>query len=512
MWGGRIALGMVVMALATAAGAHGLTLAQCLTLALQHNTSVAIQRAQLESARAEVLAANAPFDTMLSAQAGRRRDERGLRSDEQLLAPGGDTSRTFSSGYQLDVGRTLENGLGLKAGAAFVSRDDRLERVAGLPPTSSGTVSFALSVPLARNAGAVAGAARSAAQSELDAARADLEHATAAGLLDVALAYWDYAARQRRLEVAIASHERSSALVDELRRMIAADEVPAAEINTALANQAQRAAARAAAQSDLADARRRLVRAMGLGLGAAKMAALPAPADDFPVPPADVRIDAQAWLDAALARRPDLRGAALRLAGAHARLEGAREARKPQVELGLELASNGLREDTRLGGTAFHERRGTSAGATLSFAWPVQNSGANAGLLAASSRRDTLQLAQREQQDAAATGIVTAAEHAARAVEQLHAGREAVRRFRGALEAEQAKRRGGLSTVLDVIVLEERLNGALLAEADLSQQYASAIVQLRFELAQLLRREGDGSYAFNVADFFHLPATLEPRS
>lgn len=510
MGGGRIVLGIVVMAFATGASAQGLTLAQCLTLALQHNSAVAIQRAQVDSARAEVLAANAPFDTVLSAQAGRRRDERGLRSDEQLLAPGAGTARTFSSGYQLDLGRTLDNGLGLKAGAAFVARDDRLERLAGLPATATGTVSFGLAVPLGRNAGAVAGASRNAAQSELDAARADLEHATAASLLDVALAYWDYAARQRRLEVAVASHERSSALVDELRRMIAADEVPAAEINTALANQAQRAAARAAALADLADARRRLVRAMGLGV--ARMAALPAPADEFPVPPADVRIDVQAWLDAALARRPDLRGTALRLAGAHARLEGAREARKPQVELGLELASNGLREDTRPGAAAFHERRGTSAGATLSFAWPVQNSGANAGLLAASSRRDTLQLAQREQQDAAATGIVTAAEHAARAVEQLHAGREAVRRFRGALEAAQAKRRSGLSTVLDVIVLEERLNGALLAEADLSQQYASAIVQLRFELAQLLHRAGDGSYAFHAADFFQLPTTSDPRS
>lgn len=510
MWIRRVAFGSVVTLLAAGAAAQGLTLAQCLATALEHNAAVAISRAQLGAIQAGVLAAGAPFDTTVSAEIGRRRDERGLRSDENMLAPDMQTARSFTSGYQLEAARTLESGLGIKAGAGFVSREDRFERAAGMPPTATGTLSFGLTVPLARNPGTIAGAAREAAQAELDAARADLEHAAAASLLDVALAYWDYAARQRRLDVAAAAHQRSSALVDELRRMIAADEVPAAEIDTALANRAQRAAARAAAQAELADARRRLVRAMGLGIGA--MTSLPVPMDEFPAPPPLAQLDAQPWLDTALARRPDLRATALRVTGSGVRLQGAREARKPQLDLGLELATNGLREDTRLGGAAFRDRRGTTAGATLSFAWPVQNSGAQAKLLAASSRRDALQLAQREQRDAAATGIATAVERAARAVEQLHAAREAVRRFRGALDAEQAKRRSGLSTVLDVIVLEERLNNALLAEADLSQQYASAIAQLRFELALLLHRQDDGRYRFDIGDFFQLPTNPNPRS
>src|SRR5690349_22165550 len=45
-----------------------------------------------------------------------------------------------------------------------------------------------------------------------------------------ALAYWDYLARIRRLAISREAENRAVRLVEETRRLIAADQVPAAEI------------------------------------------------------------------------------------------------------------------------------------------------------------------------------------------------------------------------------------------------------------------------------------------
>jgi hypothetical protein len=45
--------------------------------------------------------------------------------------------------------------------------------------------------------------------------------------------------------------------------------------------------------------------------------------------------------------------------------------------------------------------------------------------------------------------------------------------------------------VIDVITVEDRLTSALLTDVALRQNFASAIAQFRFELGQLVQRDGE---------------------
>jgi outer membrane protein TolC len=86
-----------------------------------------------------------------------------------------------------------------------------------------------------------------------------------------------------------------------------------------------------------------------------------------------------------------------------------------------------------------------------------------------------------------------------RSIEQLLEGNEAVRRYTATMQNELTKRRLGLSTLLDVVNIEDRQNNALLNEVQLQQNYANAIAQLRFELGMLVKKRDD-VYDVSVSD------------
>ena len=108
------------------------------------------------------------------------------------------------------------------------------------PRQSIGALTFQLRVPLLRNSGNVTAAPLRAAELEALAARSDLEFAISNIVLSSALGYWDYLAKTQRLTIARNSERRGEESLDELRKLIAADELPQAEINLGLASQNDR--------------------------------------------------------------------------------------------------------------------------------------------------------------------------------------------------------------------------------------------------------------------------------
>jgi len=59
-----------------------------------------------------------------------------------------------------------------------------------------------------------------------------------------------------------------------------------------------------------------------------------------------------------------------------------------------------------------------------------------------------------------------------------------------------------LSTLIDILNVEDRYNNALLSAVQARQAYANAIAQFRFDTGMLLSREGD-SYNARVGELFN---------
>lgn len=478
--------------------AGDLSLGAALGQALEINPNTRLRQQQVVAAEGQLLQAQGPFDLWIGASAGRKRDLRPLRSDERGLFQSagfdvGPVQIQQSTNYSIGADKMLMNGIVAGAGFNVLSITDNLQQVAGVSSQLAGTLSFTLKVPMGRNAGReTVGAELDARQSELDAVRADLQHGNSQLVLDTAMAYWDWVAKTRRLEIAMAGEQRLAELVEEMKRLISADQMPRADIELVLASRAEKSVQRFAAEQALHESRKALARLFGFP--AERLHEIGQPKDAFP---SYLDVDANRrdseLVAEALASRVDLAATRHREQAARYRLQAARNNLKPQVDLNLGVGYTGLAE----GASAVHfdrsleMRAGPSVGATLSVQWPWENSGAKGGQRTAAAEYDAATIRLRDLQDAVSINVPVALAAVRRAAAQCQEGAVAVRRYEATLKNEKTKRRLGNATVIDVINVEDRLNNSLLAEVALRQGYANAIAQLRFELGSLVRQAGE---------------------
>ncbi|QJW83811.1 TolC family protein [Ramlibacter terrae] len=356
---------------------------------------------------------------------------------------------------------------------------------------------FELRVPLARGAGDAAVTPLRVAEAEARAAGATLEHSAARTVLAAAQAYWNYAGQLQREAITLAGERRGAALLEELRKLVDADEIPRADLQLAQASLSERRSARFAAQQGVLEARRTLGRVLGLDTPA--LLALGPPADGFPQPPAREG-DAPSLQDAAeaTARRADVQALRDRRAAAQLRIQAAQDVGRPRLDLVLGATRNSLGEGARATdlGATFH--RGAPPGGTVGVLYqrPLGADNTAQGLL-----RQQLALAEgldaelRELADSIESAVVAAEFGVRRAAGQLREAEAAVRTYAAGVENERTKRRLGMATLIDVLAVEDRYNNALLAAVQARADFALAIARLRFESGTLVVAQPGGHEA-----------------
>lgn len=524
-----VLLGTLTFVAGPAAWAQdGLSLRDALRESLRSNPATLLQRQQIFASRGAVMQTEGQFDPVLNATVSRSNALRPLRQDERTaISSGGipdpirtalgmdpvvptsiDRQNSNLVDYSTGVLAQLRNGMTLGASVGITTSWDNLSQNSGIPPQSSGRIGFTLRAPLLRNAGRNATTANlDAAELELSAARSDLVFTNAQTLLGVALSYWEYLAAYRRLDIARDSEQRSARLVEEVQKLIAAQEMPAADAQLVQASLNERMANRIAAEQAVAEGRRNL--GAQIGLAAERGYTLPAPADDFPAfDGKSILVDTPsrsvALLGQALSRRADLQAAQLRESAANRRVASARSGLKPQVDLNFSVNYGSLVESRTpfaIGPVMSTHSVGPSLSATLSAQLPWKNSAAGGVLLAQSAARDASTIRLRNLQDAIGINLQTSVQALVRSAQQLARASEATRFYHQSVESESTKRRMGMSTLIDVINMQDRLTNALLAEVQVRQSYANAIARLRFETGAIVTPVADG-FEIAIDDFF----------
>ena len=495
-----------------------ISLQDALRIALKQNPSTLLQQQEVNNNRGLLLQAQSQFDPVASVASGRTRDLRSLRQDEiTALQLGGVYSIqdqiVDTTTHRVGIDKTLMNGVAFGTGVSVTKIDDSAQRLTNIQSQTSGRLSFSLRVPLLRNSGTeTVGAQVAASDAELSAAMLDLLHVNSQTVFNTAVAYWDTVARRKRLDIAVNAEKRALELVDETRKLIAADQSPAADIDLVVANRAEKTTARVAAEQALIDAQR--VFARQLGLSTVEMSALPDPVDPLPGyngQPVEVVTNVERLVRAAIVTRADLEAIRKREAAAQFRLVAARNNLKPQLDLNFNISYAGLAEGapaTALDRAYFSNRSGPSVASSLSLQWPFNNSQARGVLLSQAAVSDASIIRLQDLEATIAGNVSTLSISLVRSVAQLLEGNEAVRRYTATMQNELTKRRLGLSTLLDVVNIEDRQNNALLNEVQLQQNYANAIAQLRFELGMLVKKRDD-VYDVSVNDLLS-PAISAP--
>jgi outer membrane protein TolC len=189
-------------------------------------------------------------------------------------------------------------------------------------------------------------------------------------------------------------------------------------------------------------------------------------AENLPDPQAEATVtlaDAAPFLAAAEIDRKDLAALASEVASAEVRVAGARRNALPSLDLSVSGGYSSIlggeeavTEAALLGGTA----DGFDVGASLSLAWPIENRSKRAALMQALAVQRMAEIRRQESRRSIRNAVVAAVDSLRAALLGLQSAREAVSFYENSVASESAKLRVGMSTVIDVVLTEDRLTSA----------------------------------------------------
>lgn len=490
-----------------AAPAAALSLADALAATLDGNREVQIAAALAQGAGAAAQQARGIFDPLVSVTGQRGRDRRLLTESERLAVPVLTEQAAATAGLAARIEQRLVSGPILSGSAVSAFADDRMSRELGVPSQTTRALVLGVKLPLARGSGAgnAASATLAAAERDAEAAGQEAGYQISLVLRDAAVAYWDYSSRWRQLEISRLGEERTLGLLQELRKLIAADEVPAADLDLALANHAERSNARIAAEQALLEARLALARSMGLA--DLRQDHIGQPLEEFPAAEASPLPEFGALRQQALAARRDWYALDQRIAALRQRLAAARDLARPAVDLSINVSSSGLREGASMAGTTnpfAPPFAGPALMAQLSVQLPLGNQAAQGSLGQVSAQLTEAEIRHQALRDDIGSAVEARLAEVRRAAEALAGSDRIVRLYARTLDHERTKRRLGSATLIDVLNVEDRYFRALLDDVQRRRNFAVGLARLGHEINVLVITVDDRSVV-NLAGFTRPP-------
>ena len=465
----------------------GLRLVDAIRTTLELHPFIELQQLAVVDARGQLQEAGGQFDTTVNATTIRHRQELPFSVTDDLASLTNHTSYSVAVSKQFRSGLTVTPGISLTRTAETTLPPSVASLLEQVPNESNLSVSIAQ--PLLRGRGReVVTAIERMNEIELEALDQDLVQLRSERALVSVIGYWEYLAALRTLEVMQASESRSLELLERTQELIDAGNRPASDLTQAQANLSGHISQRLAAEQNLFEAGHFLALSLGLTTNDVNMP--PPPLDDFPSIREDETPSSVALIQEALQRRSDIAATRDRLRQDRVGLTAAQDALRPRLDLSASAGYSGLDVGSSFDKfiTPFWASvSGPNASVTLTLDLPVGNDSAKGQLVQSRSALDQRTVGLADLERTIRSNVLVARDGLIRSAARVRSSQAAAELYRTAIIDEQLRQELGLSTVIDLIVTEERLTESLREEISARLSYASAIATLRYETGSLLR-------------------------
>jgi outer membrane protein TolC len=136
---------------------------------------------------------------------------------------------------------------------------------------------------------------------------------------------------------------------------------------------------------------------------------------------------------------------------------------------------------------------GVNAHIGLSLQWPVSAIQAQGLLHRATAVLRDNEVVQKDLARRIGLNVGSSAATLSTAIRSFVKARIAAAHYKEAVDNERTKLKSGLSTIIDVILTEDRMTSARLNEIAEQARYAESVARLRFEAGMITEAEGDGA-------------------
>lgn len=466
---------------------RGLTVVDAVKQALIANPTIQLERTARQSSIGSSYVAAGRFDWIVDATVGHQVLHTPYTAEIQRVD--NITQLTLGVTKQLPWGMTVHPTISLQRTSNVIPS----VLSSSTAPQNLATISVRIAQPLLRNFGSATSAERDAALIFARASGQSVQHVIATRVFTAAAAYWQYVSALKSVEVLRTSEGRAEQILREAQALVRADERPKADLEQLEASLADRVRARIEAEESSYEARSNLGLEMGLTHEAIAQLAPPVtPLPDAAVSTAALTTDQ--LIAVALGRRQDLAGADARTAAYRTLLSAAENRLRPQLDLVGDLGYSGV-----VGGSGVNDFflplakniPGPNGQIALSFQWPVANSAAYGELQHSQAALRRSEIDREDIVRRIGAGVGVALELLSSSTRALERAKKAAVHYRAAVTNERTKLKGGLSTIIDVILTEDLMTRAELNELGSQTRYATSLARLAYESGTLTVPDGE---------------------
>ncbi len=487
-------------------------------LALSKNPMIQQNGLRVKSAQGALRVQKGVFDYNLFSSASITRNSLSLFSmdpRDSLIEGNLNTNGFITS---IGVVKRFRSGLSANVSVNYNSLSDnlglnRFNEVVGPNITDHYmTSSLSLRQPLWRGRGpSITTALEKSAALDLQSARSNLSYANSVQIYEVTSAYWNYLSAFERANIYRQNEDRVRKMLEVTKDLVAGDKKPKGDLDQVRADLANQERLSQVAQQSLVAAKLNLGRA--IGLSEEESLTIGRPLDNFPT------INGSGFQDGmsleplkqmARENRKDVESNQLYQESLNLQMKLANNNRKPQLDLlasfnyGGSAIGNGWSNywDT------FTNSQGRDVGFELGlrFDFPVNNNQAQGALAQSKALYKDQEIYTQNLSRNIDLNVAIATTNIKNSTEILRNARRSLDYYQQVYENEQVKFQNGLSTILNLIIFQERLTVAQLEYLNARQQFAVAIITLRFETGTLYTQDDfEGSRSFNSGIFYTIP-------
>ena len=461
-----------------------------LRITLANQSDIKLGELDVESATGQVQAAGGRFDSTVFGNAYYEKNDSLLTEYEKDLF-GYNAIKSESTGLEAGVRKKFRTGIEGEAAVRSTRVNDQ-SGLEGYPVTTRNVVEFSFTIPLLRGGSTSVTAEERKSEIERRAARQRYQKTISNTIAASASAYWDYLETYQALEIKKKIEQRTINFLTNTNRLIELGESPSADSIQISAQLASKRGERFEAERDLHEAKQKLGIAIGIPIG--QLNKLGEPTDVFPsfnkIDCTRLQVVENLYAEA-LVSRGDSQAALLDEEAIKLELEQEVDALKPRLDIKLSANYEGVSEENGVYDPSVEDSSGPGGMILLNGEWPVLNNSAKGAVVSIEAKLRQASLRTQELERNIYSSIAVAAGDTCRTAEAAESLNDAVELYNAAVANEISRLKRGLTTLVNVLTVEDKRNSA---QEDLIVQQsalAKAIVRLRNETGSLVKMVND---------------------
>lgn len=386
------------------------------------------------------------------------------------------------------------------------------EEVGASISDQASSATIALTQPLFRGNGIkVTTAFERAAKLDIESTRQNFELTSAFEISQTARAYWQYLSAFKSLEIFLENEDRVRQVLEITQELVKADKKPESDLVQIRADLANQERQTTAAQQNYYNAKINLGRVVGLSEEQSK--AIGNPTNEFPTLLESKFTDenkSQFLIELARENRTDIMAQQLTKEALELQLLASKNNLLPQIDLTGFLTYGGAAAGGGFGQylNAFGNEQGRNqvVGLGVTFLFPINNNLAKANLATSKIALSDQEIGFKDLVRNIDMNVSIAINNLDNSVLILMKAEEALNYSLDVFRNEQTKFQNGMTTLLNLILFQERLTFAQLEYLQAQQQFANAIIDLRFETGTLISMNENGVTAnIDRLNFYTIP-------